>query len=188
MDNPDIISYGRTTFTVASTAPQTSITVNEAARTGIRANQDITLIGAAVHETVTVSTVVGDVVTFAPATANSYVIGDEVWITSQVFQDTIDTRLVGSFLATIMTTGTAATGLSVTMFGTVLGMVGALSIGGFVGFAIRGVTPYTFPITLMAVFLFLMLFTIWGFVDVVVMDIIGMLLVLIAVYQIFWRF
>ena len=188
VENPDIISYGRTMLTAPASATDTTITVSEAARTGLRANQDITIIGSAVWETVTVSSVVGDVITFAPSLANSYSVGDQLWIVSQVFQSDVDTLLSGSFFATIMTTGVAATGMSVTMFGTLLGLSAAIGGGGVIGFAIRGYTAHSFAISLVSVFMLLMLFTIVGFVNVVAMGLFGTIMALLAVWQTFWRY
>lgn len=188
VSNPDIVSYGRTWLTVAAIPTNTTITVNEANRTGIRLNQRITVIGAAVWEEVRVTNVVGNVVTFTPALANGYAINSEVWITAPVEQRTIDTQIAGSFLETMRNGMAASFGMSPTMFGSLFGIGLALVGGGVVGVMVRGIGSGAMLVAFIAALLFSLLLTYIGFIPIVGLGILGVILVVMAVFSIFWKF
>lgn len=192
VNNPDIISYGRTTLSVAAAMGAGTATVREASRTGMVIGQQITIIGAAVWEVVRITNVVGNVVTFTPVLANAYPVNSQVWITAPSLQNTVNTQIAGSFLATMLTNGATAMGMSTIMFGTLLSLAGALAGGGGIGFVTGSVAGASGGASMLlgvvAAILFLVLFAFMGFFPLVGLGIVGTLLVIMAVYIVFFKY
>ena len=189
VENIDLINYGTTYLTADVLAGAGSISVYEADRTGFLDDQEITLISASSNEVVTVTSVEGDTVSFTPVLGSGYSEGDLVWITAQVFQNDLDALTAGTFFQVhIIQGGATAVGMSITMWGLLLSAIFALGSGALVGMMVRGMSPYTFPLALMVVFLVLLLCTVLTFIDVVVLGIVTTLLVGIAVFEHFWKF